>query len=256
MVKVSVVTVVKNHVSGLQTTHKSLLEQDLANWEMIIVVGNSEDGSLQIAQVLQLDDKRIRVIEQSKDGIYSAMNEGLVAATGDFIWFMNAGDKFATSLVLTKAYNEILLSETGIVIGSYRIENRNNQDVSNYSRSPISILNFAFNRRGGCHQAMIFRRAALNAIGGYDLSYSLASDFDLVLKIIKSEKAIRVSEVYASIEPGGLADQGIFTVHKEKHQIRRRLLGGPFIWITSILWTWLARIKVGTLRSTHPHRKS
>ena len=91
---------------------------------------------------------------------------------------------------------------------------------------------------------MIFHTQVLKSIGGFNTAYSLASDFDLVLKVIKKAGARRVSEIYAAIEPGGRADQGIFLVHKEKHLIRRNLLGGPAILAASLLWTGLARTKI------------
>ena len=254
MVKVSVVTIVKDHASGLARTHESLLGQDFVNWEMVIVVGASNDESLPFARELQLNDSRVRVIEQNGLGIYGAMNEGLTAATGEYIWFMNAGDRFASALALSHATGELEQRKAGMIIGGYQLETNLKAQTNRYPDGDVSILGFAFNRRGGCHQAMLFRRDAINAVGGFSTNYSLAGDFDLVLKVIKNEKAIRVSEVYALIEPGGRADQGIFLVHKQKHQIRKERLGGPHIVIASMLWTCLARIKIISRRATSSRR--
>lgn len=244
MPRVSVITVVKDHHSGLDNTHKSLLKQEFTDWEMIIVDGHSKDGTLAMARALELNDSRIRVQEQESTGIYGAMNEGINLANGKFSWFMNAGDKFDSSSSLGHAVAEIVDGSVGVVIGGYQIENRHREKIYQFPSKDLTQLGFAFNRRGGCHQAMIFQTKVLVEVGGFDTSYSLASDFDLVLKVIKKSSGRRVSEVLATIEPGGRADQGIFLVHQQKHLIRGSLLGGTPVRIASFLWTFLARSKI------------
>ena len=242
--KVSVITVVKDHALGLKATIDSVLRQTFSDWEMLIVVGPSNDDTMRIAQEIQAKDSRVQVITQNGAGIYEAMNEGIRAASGEFTWFMNAGDQFGGTEVLNHATAKLSLSNVGMLIGGYQIDGASNKQTYVYPEATVSIFNFAFTRRAGCHQAMIFRTKILKDMGGFNSAYSLASDFDLVLKVIKSAKALRVSEVYATIEPGGRADQGIFNVHRQKHAIRRKALGGPIIYITSVLWTGLARAKI------------
>ena len=241
--KISVVTVVKNHEIGLQSTYERLCRQLEVEWEMIVVVGTSEDGTLQYAREFEKTDFRVHAIEQQSSGIYDAMNVGLALAIGDFIWFMNAGDRFASSMTLTHASMALLKSGTGVLIGGHQIESSAGAHVYNLREGKVSSLQFAFNRRGGCHQSMIFKTSILKEIGGFNLSYSLASDFELVLKVIKKWKGRRVSEVYSVIEPGGRADQGIFLVHREKHKIRREQLSGPLVFISSFLWAHAAMLK-------------
>jgi glycosyltransferase involved in cell wall biosynthesis len=248
MVEVSVITVVKEDASGLLKTHSSLASQTFSNWEMIVVVGSSQDGTLTVAKNLEAIDSRIRVSEQVGEGIYKAMNEGIQLALGNFTWFMNAGDSFFSTTILSHAVNEISKDSVSIVIGGYQTFGDNLKETYTYSKQEITPRDLAFTRRGGCHQAMIFRTQFLQDHGGFNTSYSLASDFDLVLRILGSAPGKRVSEVYASIEPGGRADKGILQVHREKHQIRQALFGGPLMLCLSLIWTQMARIKI-TLRS-------
>jgi len=242
--RVSVITIVKDHATGLEATHQSLLEQSFNDWEMIIVVGLSSDATLAVAQYLQRIESRILLLEQSDSGIYQAMNVGLAAASGEFTWFMNAGDKFASTSSLTHAVSCISQNKLGAIIGGYRIESSSQNKTYAYSPRKVTTLNFAFTRRGGCHQAMILRTNILKDLGAFNTSYSLAADFDLVLRVIERSKVSRVSEIYAAIEPGGRADQRIFLVHNQKHQIRKNLLGGPVVFLASFLWTALARLKI------------
>ena len=244
MPRISVITVVKDDPSGLRTTHESLSGQTFKDWEMLILTAPVPDETIGVATELQSSDPRIHFQEQIGTGIYGAMNEGITSVDREFIWFMNAGDTFANQSVLAHAIEKISKSEVGVLIGGYKILNGTANQTFSYSEGKVSAIDFAFNRRGGCHQAMIFHTQVLKSVGGFNTAYSLASDFDLVLKVIKKAGAHRVSEIYAAIEPGGRADQGIFLVHKEKHLIRRTLLGGPAILAASLLWTGLARTKI------------
>jgi len=248
--RISVITVVKDHSEGLKLTHASLEHQSYPDWEQIIVVGSSIDRTLFTAKKIKSSDKRIVVIEQNGSGIYEAMNEGLQLASGEYIWFMNAGDNFASEDVLAHSVSLMHKSGAGVVIGGYKIETRKQNRQYVFPSRDISDLRFAFNRRAGCHQAMIFRSDTIKDLGGFNTNYTLAGDFDLVIRVIQSTSAIRTSEIYASIEPRGRADQGILLVHKQKHQIRRILLGGPFIFCGSLFWTALVWAKMFLRRIT------
>jgi glycosyltransferase involved in cell wall biosynthesis len=242
--RVSVITVVKDDALGLKRTRNSLSVQTFNDWELLVVVAPSSDSTMDIATEFQTIDPRINLLKQTSTGIYQAMNEGIAAAVGDFIWFMNAGDIFTNHETLAHAVEKISKSSTGVLIGGYGILNGNTKQVYSYPAGEISLKDFAFSRRGGCHQAMIFQSSVLRDVGGFETKYLLASDFDLVLRVIKRSGGQRDSRIYASVEPGGRADQGIFLVHKEKHIIRRDLLGGFAVLFASLLWTGLARTKI------------
>ena len=216
MVRISIVTIVKDHAEGLNWTCRNVLDQTFTDWELILIVGSSEDTTLITAKEFQAKDSRIHLHEQKGTGIYGAMNEGIQLAGGEFIWFMNAGDRFAAPLILEHAIEELSRNNVGVLIGGYRIDDGNSNqgyriDDGNsnkgysYANGEVKALNFAFNRRGGCHQGMVFRTQVLKEMGGFNTQYSLAADFDLVLRVIKKAKAMRTSEIYASIEPGGRA---------------------------------------------------
>jgi glycosyltransferase involved in cell wall biosynthesis len=242
--RVSVITVVKDDALGLKRTRKSLSDQTFNDWELLVVVAPSFDSTMDVATEFQSIDPRVNLLKQKSTGIYQAMNEGITAAVGDYIWFMNAGDIFTNHETLAHAVEKITKSSTGVLIGGYKILNGNNKQIYSYPTGEISLTEFAFSRRGGCHQAMIFQASVLRDIGGFETKYSLASDFDLVLRVIKRSGGQRDSRIYASVEPGGRADQGIFLVHKEKHIIRRDLLGGFAVLFASLVWTGLARTKI------------
>lgn len=240
----TVVTVVKNHASGLILTLQSLSQQEFKNWESIVVVGDSQDSTLMVARKMAEAENRINVLEQLGLGIYSAMNQGLSIARGHIVCFMNAGDQFADPQILSEVLKEMENNNYDLIIGGHQVSSSGGIKEFSCSRKDISERKFAFNRRSGCHQSMFFRTQALLNVGGFDTRYLLASDFAAILKVIRNQKALKVPRIYSIIEPGGAADVGIFRVHQEKHQIRKQHFDNIVIRILSFGWTIAAGSKV------------
>ena len=231
---VSIITVVKNHEKGLRTTLESILEQTFTDWELIIVVGDSNDLTAEIAQHASLDT-RVSVIWQKSKGIYPAMNLGIQNAKGEYVVFMNAGDIFYLPDTLKRFINIARECNVGVVIGGYRLDDYEKREYV-FRKLRLSPLRFAFTRRGGCHQSMIYNLAQVKALGGYNCEYLLSSDYDLTLKVIGVSGGLRYPEVMASVEPGGISHRQIFSVHKEKARIRKIYFKSPAILVLSYIW--------------------
>ena len=94
--KFTVVTVVFNGEKVIRKTIESVLNQEYAPYEYLIVDGRSNDKTLDIVNGYRdsFDQKGINfyVISEKDTGIYNAMNKGVKYAKGDFISFLNAGD--------------------------------------------------------------------------------------------------------------------------------------------------------------------
>lgn len=89
--KISVITVSFNRLQELRETFSSIISQTYKNVEYIIIDGASEDGTVDF---LHQNSVNISYWISEKDaGIYDAMNKGALVATGDWIIFMNCGDR-------------------------------------------------------------------------------------------------------------------------------------------------------------------
>lgn len=98
--KISVVTVCYNAVDLIEDTIRSVVTQTYPDTEYIVIDGDSKDGTKDIIQ--RNAELLTYWVSEPDKGIYDAMNKGILAASGDYIIFMNAGDKFADSSVLER----------------------------------------------------------------------------------------------------------------------------------------------------------
>ena len=242
---VSIITVVRNNESGLARTFESVLSQTYVDWELLIIVGPSDDGTAQFALALTQLDSRIRAYIQNGIGIYSAMNNGLKEAKGEYVWFLNSGDEFEDRSTLSYSIERVKLFGADLILGGYSvIEGGSTKQYSKRAKR-INKFEFAFNRRGGCHQSMIFRKDRVMDFGGFNLNYQLTSDFDLVLKVIEGGNSFRTEKVLARIDPGGISDQRIYHVIKEKHLLRGMHFPGNIpVYFISYIWGISVRTKI------------
>jgi len=93
MLKVSIITAVRNGVDAIKSTMDSVGSQTYRNIEYVIIDGASTDGTVEYINSRRQDAAVFR--SEKDDGVYDAFNRGLLVATGDVVGFLNAGDTFA-----------------------------------------------------------------------------------------------------------------------------------------------------------------
>src|SRR3954466_2879098 len=102
--KVSVVTVNFNMADQIAGTLDSVLAQDYPNFESIVIDGGSSDGSREI--ITSYGERLAYWVSERDRNLYDGMNKGVRAASGDWILFMNSGDRFADAHVLSAMFAE------------------------------------------------------------------------------------------------------------------------------------------------------
>lgn len=100
--KLSIVTVNINDKIGLRKTIESVINQTFNDYEYIIIDGASTDGSQEV--IKEFNDRITCSISEPDDGIYNAMNKGILKAQGEYVQFLNSGDWLADSYVLSKIF--------------------------------------------------------------------------------------------------------------------------------------------------------
>ena len=138
--KFSVILPVYNSEKYLGKTIKSVLKQNLSDFELIIIDDKSTDSSLEIASSYQEKDNRIRLITKSTNkGVASARNSGLKIARGEYILFLDSDDVLPDKTL--SVYNK-LIDESHADI----IQGKLSTFVSNIQNKKVNFKKRVFNR--------------------------------------------------------------------------------------------------------------
>ena len=132
MVSISVVVPIYNVEKYIEELIESLQKQTLKNIEIILVDDGSPDKSGEICDQYAKIDGRIHVIHKKNGGVSAARNDGLAAATGEYVIFCDSDDWLPLD-ALEKLYVEGQRTKADVVIGDvYRNERGKNQYVQFY----------------------------------------------------------------------------------------------------------------------------
>jgi glycosyltransferase involved in cell wall biosynthesis len=166
---ISIITVTMNDAVGLEKTINSILCQKYHNYEFIIVDGKSNDNS---NFVIDHHREQIdKVVSESDQGIYHAMNKGIDLADGEWLIFMNAGDVFASETILADIEAE--LDENVDVLYS----NWKYFDHEGEVRASKEKLNVR-------HQSLIYRKSLHDTYGNYLVGKKVSiSDYIFFLSV-------------------------------------------------------------------------
>ena len=117
-IKVSIITVCYNSEKTIEQTIQSVLKQSYKNIEYIIVDGGSTDGTLDIIKKYEKDFDYW--MSEPDNGIYDAMNKGILKATGDVIGFINSDDWYANGAI-TAIADAFSKTDADIVYGKLTV---------------------------------------------------------------------------------------------------------------------------------------
>lgn len=228
MVKVSVITVVWNAAAELERTLSNLsaLDRSAAELEVVVIDGASTDGT---TRVMERYGALISYgVSEPDGGLYDAMNKGIRAATGDYLWFVNAGDTVYQADVLTRIFSgakdaipadvyygeTVVVSPEGEALGLRK------------KRLPKRGLTWRSLERGMvvCHQSFIVRREIAPL---YDTQrYALAADIDWVIECLKRASTVADTGLILScFTTGGVSTRRRRASWRERWEIMVRHYG-------------------------------
>jgi glycosyltransferase involved in cell wall biosynthesis len=239
--KVSVVLPVWNGEQYLRQTLDSILGQDFPELEVVIVDDGSSDGTAQILS-LYSGDTRIRLFRQTNKGLVAALNKGLELATAEFIARIDADDLMIPSR-LTAQFSYLRENPDVLAVGSF-IELIDGKGRKIGLRAfPAGKVKVTETMRRYCtlaHPAVMARKSALLAAGGYRECFRHAEDYDLWLRLIEMGPVDNIPEPLTkyrihekSVTHLHRVEQGLSTLAAQLAYRRRKAgLGDPFLTLT------------------------
>lgn len=237
--KVSIITVCFNAAQHLEDTIRSVISQTYPNIEYIIQDGLSKDGTMDIVRQYA---KHIDIIaEEADQNNFDAMNKAAEKATGDYIWFLHAGDLIYNERSIELAMNNH--EEEDFIYGKTVMMNDDGELHAWHKPHPeAETLSWRSFRNGMiiCHQSMLIKRSIWLP---YDLKYDLVGDLDWSIRILKRAASVRDTRTYlCRFLEGGISAQTRKRSLRQRFKILIKHFG-----LTATLWQHL-KIGVQALR--------
>lgn len=208
----SVVSISYKDPLGLKRTYESIARLNLhqADWEWVVIDSSpemNEDILKEATTELARNGVSVQRVIQRPEGIYSAMNDGIRAASGKVLWFLNGGDTCADVGAVSELVDRLLSdSNASWLIASVNREKDGALQYAWHVHGTERNAILGYNRI--CHQGVLYKSDVFQTIGGYRTDLRQASDYDHLIRIVVAQlKAIRSHKVIANFDVSGLGSQ-------------------------------------------------
>ena len=237
MITFSIVTITYNADNVLGKTVDSVFSQTYPHVEHVIIDGASTDDTLQVAQdymqrsYAASNGHEIRIVSEPDNGLYDAMNKGLRQVSGDYVLFLNAGDFFPDSEVLSNIARNVGLEGVSreklpvVLYGNTDIVDNDGRFLRHRRLQPPANLSWRSFRHGMlvCHQAFYARLDIAKTVP-YDCRYRFSADVDWCIRIMKEAEIRHLPLLNLHLVVANYTEEGQSTIHhreslNERYQI-------------------------------------
>jgi glycosyltransferase len=208
MIRISVITASYNSAATIIDCLESVKSQAVDS-EHIIIDGGSTDCTLEIVNSYPHVSK---IVSESDNGIYDAMNKGIILASGDVIGILNSDDFYAHPDVLTRVAQVFTDRRIDSCYGDL-----NYVDSADTARIIRRWKSRTFNRNSFYwgwmppHPTFFVRRSVYEKFGKFDLTLGSSADYELMLRFLVKYKITTayIPEVLVKMRTGGISNSSI-----------------------------------------------
>lgn len=218
----SIVTCTWNSAATLADTLASVQRQTCQDVEHIFVDGGSTDATL---DMIAAYPGRKRVLRDVGGGISRAMNQGIEAATGEYVAHLHSDDYYATDDVLETVARRFADERVDWVYGTVQVL-KDGELIPPYPMLPFTYGSFAAGRASVPHPAVFIRRSAFGRVGMFDEQLKYAMDIDLWLRLGRVARPATVDRPLTVFRDhaGSVSSANKIKARQEEFQVRRRYM--------------------------------
>ena len=223
-IKVSIITVSYNSENTIESCIKSVLSQTYNNIEYIIIDGNSNDNSINIINKYKKSISKI-LIEDDR-GVYDAMNKGISISSGEIVCFLNSDDFFANSESISSLTEFIQLNNLDGCFGNIcYVDNKYPDKIKRKWISSEYVSGSFSYGWAPPHPTFYIKRKIYELYGCFNLKFSIAADFELMLRFIEINK-INIKffpHNLVFMRLGGISNKSIINILKQNYEIGKAI---------------------------------
>ncbi len=210
--KASIITITYNSAATVEDTIKSVVAQDYADMEYLVIDGKSKDSTVSIAK--KYEDKISKIISEKDGGLYFGLNKGLKMASGDVIGAIHSDDIYAHPQVVTHVME--MFKKDPSLEGVYAdLIFVNREDTNKVMRvwKAGEYKEDAF-EKGWMppHPTFFVRKSVYEKYGYLNTDLKLSADYELMLRLIHKHK-IKIGylpETIVKMRMGGVSNVSFF----------------------------------------------
>ncbi|WP_084128838.1 glycosyltransferase family 2 protein [Demequina sp. NBRC 110055] len=180
---ISIVTVTFNDLENLKLACESVLRQESASFEHIIVDGGSSDGTAEWVESTYALDVDCKFSSGPDDGIFDAMNRGLRVATGELVLFMNGGDRLPRADSLAAVSESYRREQWEWSYGAITYVDDELTPIRDYSNPTFSLRRLSLGLDFVPHPTLFAKRSILLEEGGFNLRFGFSADQELAVRL-------------------------------------------------------------------------
>lgn len=217
----SIITVVFNDITGLISTEQSIRIQKFSDYEWIIIDGASQDGCFEYLKSINFQG--IKILSEPDNGIYDAMNKGIILAEGEYTVFLNAGDIFPQTDILSSVHNKISDNEKSpdVLFGGASLVMPSGKIVY---RPPKNMNTYIWHGLPSIHQSTYFRTELLKK-HPYDTNYRITGDYYLISTLYNNDiKYILHNESLVNFRVGDTSFKHPVRLIRESYKVQKDVL--------------------------------
>jgi glycosyltransferase involved in cell wall biosynthesis len=192
---VSIVTPSYNQARFLETTIRSVLEQDYPSIEYLVVDGASTDGSVDI--IRRYADRLSWWVSEKDSGQSEAINKGLRRARGQIVAWLNSDDVYLPGAISAAVATFQSSPTAGVVYGDALAIDADGKPFNTLNARQYSLVDLmAFNII--CQPAAFMRRSVLEQVEYLNPSYNLLMDTLLWMNMARIAPVVHVQHTWAA----------------------------------------------------------
>lgn len=194
----SIITASLNNAGTLESTLKSVRNQNFLSLEHIVVDGKSSDRSVELLKSYE-DQYNLTWVSEKDNGITDALNKGLMMAKGRYIMVLQADDRLLRDDSLQTVYS--LSSDESVDIHSFPII-LDHPLRGPVLRSPLKLRWWNRYKFIFLHQGAFVHRRVFERIGGFREWFSIAMDYDFFYRALNAGCSVRFATTPVALMGG------------------------------------------------------